>query len=134
MSLSANRKEWRMRFRHAIGLMAAVLAFGTLGATASADPSVPSVLMIEGFVQDQECQGGDFVLVTLSASVESSSEARTRWDTNGDGRFDTRVSANPTVMVRYPDEVNRTVTIGGKNLEGDTDRDTFSFATLRCES
>jgi hypothetical protein len=133
MSPSASRKEWSMVFRRAIGLLAGVLAFGSLGATASAETSVPSVLMIEGFVQDQQCQGGDFVEVTLSASVESSSDARFRWDTDGDGRFDTPASPNPTVMVLYPDEVNRTVTIGGRNREGDTDRDTFSFATLRCE-
>jgi hypothetical protein len=124
-----------MLHRRAIGVLAAVVSLGALGGThAVATPSVPSVLMIEGFVQDQQCQGGDFVRVTLSATVESSSDARFRWDTNGDGRFDTPASANPTVMVLYPDEVNRTVTIGGKNREGNTDRDTFSFATLRCEA
>jgi hypothetical protein len=123
-----------MGYRRAIGAVAAVLALGALvGAPAVADTSVPSVLMIEGFVQDQQCQGGDFVQVTLSATVESTSDVRFRWDTNGDGRFDTPISASPTIMQLYPDEVNRTVTIGGKNREGNTDRDTFSFATLRCE-
>jgi hypothetical protein len=127
-------RSGNMRRTRAIGATAAVLALGALGgAPAVADPQVPNVLMIEGFVQDQQCQGGDFVQVTLSATVESSSAARFRWDTSGDGRFDTPASGDPTVMVLFPDEVNRTVTIGGRNREGNTDRDTLSFATLRCE-
>lgn len=118
--------------RRIIAIVATTVATGLLGLVAPAAADIDS-LTVEGFVQDQRCMGGDFVRVTLSATVESSSAFRTRWDTNGDGRFDTPASEDPTVEVLYPDEVNRTVTIGAKNQEGDRARDTFAFATLRCE-
>lgn len=130
-SVRTFRKERGMIYKRALAVVAAALSIGMMGGAQAG--ATPDTLIIEGFVQDQMCMGGDRVRVTLSATVESTSQFVTRWDTNGDGRFDTRASQNPTIMVTYPDEVNRTVTIGGRNREGNTDRDTFSFATLRCE-
>jgi hypothetical protein len=121
-----------MRYRRVIGVLAASLALGALSpAAAGADPDT---LMLTAFVVDQQCQGGDFVNVTLSANVESSSEVLGyKWDWTNNGRFDTRVLAMPTASHRYLDEINVTARIGAKNTEGDTAFDTVSFATLRCE-
>jgi uncharacterized protein (DUF58 family) len=132
MPASPTWKEGFSMGRRIIAIVGATLAIGLVGSVAPAG-AAPDTLTVEGFVQDQQCQGGDFVRVTLSAVVESSSEFRARWDTTGDGRFDTPPSEDPTIDVLYPDEVNRTVTIGAKNREGDRARDTFAFATLRCE-
>jgi len=118
--------------RRIIAIVGATLAIGLVGSVAPAGAD-PDTLTVDGFVSDQQCQGGDFVQVTLSATVNSSSLFRTSWDTDGNGRLDTPASPDPTVQVLYPDEVNRTVTIGAKNQEGERARDTFQFATLRCE-
>jgi len=117
--------------------MAAVLATasmaGLLGVgAAQAAPSAPQSLSVTAQVLDQQCQGGDFVNVTLSASVQTSSEARFKWDFTNNGSFDTRALASPTVTHRYPDETNVTARIGARNVEGNSAQDTISFSTLRC--
>ena len=83
-------------------------------------------------VQDQQCQGGDFVNVTLTATLNPPQRnARFSWDFNNDGIFDTAPSPNPTVTHRYPDEANVTATV--KVTKGTrTAADSVSFATLRC--
>jgi len=83
-------------------------------------------------VQDQQCQGGDFVNVTLTATVTPPQRnVRYSWDFNNDGIFDTAPSTNPTVSHAYPDEENVTATV--KVTKGTRSAtDSVSFATLRC--
>ena len=85
-------------------------------------------------VQDQQCQGGDIVIVTLTATLTPpKTGVRFRWDFNNDGIFDTAASPNPTVTTSYPDEVNRTATV--RVQKGDKSAtDSVTFATLRCEN
>ena len=84
-------------------------------------------------VVDQDCQGGDNVNVTLTATLSPQKpNVRYSWDFNNDGIFDTAPSTNPTVTHSYPDEVNVTATVkatkGGRSAT-----DSVSFSTLRCE-
>jgi len=83
-------------------------------------------------VQDQQCQGGDFVNVTLTATINPPQRnVRFQWDFNNDGRFDTPLSPNPTVNRLYPDETNQTAVVRAvKN--GRSATDAVSFSTLRC--
>ena len=106
---------------------------GLLGVgAAQAAPSSPQSLSVTAVVVDQQCQGGDFVNVTLGATVQTSSQAAFKWDFTNNGTFDTRALSNPQVTHRYPDEVNVTARIGARNLEGNSAQDTISFSTLRC--
>jgi hypothetical protein len=106
---------------------------GLLGvgfALASVQPAAAATLT--AFVVDQQCQGGDFVRVTLSATLEPQQRVRYTWDFNNDGVFDTPLSPNPTVSTFYPDEVNATATV--KAVKGQRSlTDSVTFATLRCE-
>src|SRR5215510_1850763 len=53
---------------------------------------------LTGVVQDQQCQGGDFVNVTLTATLTPPAQrVRFQWDFNNDGVFDTSLSLDPTV-------------------------------------
>src|SRR3982750_288620 len=61
-------------------------------------------LTANAFVVRQSCLNGDFVQVTLSATVQPNQAVKYRWDFNNDGIFDTVASSNPTVTHRYPDE------------------------------
>jgi len=83
-------------------------------------------------VQDQSCQGGDFVNVTLTATLNPPQRnVRYTWDFNNDGIFDTAPSTNPTVSHLYPDEANATATV--KVTKGTRSAtDSVSFATLDC--
>ncbi|MDQ3198485.1 MAG: hypothetical protein M3Q46_04735 [Verrucomicrobiota bacterium] len=83
-------------------------------------------------MQNQQCQGGDFVNVTLTATLSpAQTNVRYSWDFNNDGVFDTAPSSSPTVSTLYPDEVNATavvrVTKGARSAT-----DSVTFATLRC--
>ncbi len=63
-------------------------------------------------VPDQQCQGGDFVNVTLTATLSPQQRnVRYTWDFNNDGIFDTAPSRNPSVTHLYPDETNQTATV-----------------------
>jgi hypothetical protein len=99
----------------------------------SADAGTPRTLTLTAFVADQRCQpNGDFVDVRLSAMAESSSQVLGhKWDFTNDGRFDTRVLADPTLTHTYADEVTVTARIGARNAEGNKAMDTVTFATLR---
>jgi uncharacterized protein (DUF58 family) len=105
----------------------------------AAGPSVaraatPSSLTLTASVVSQNCQGGDFVNVRLTATADSSSQVLGyRWDFTNDGRFDTRVLSSATINHRYLDEINVTAKVMAKNAEGNIASDTVSFATLRCE-
>ena len=93
----------------------------------------PEALSITAVVVDQQCQGGDVVLVTLSAMGNSDTKpVKFRWDFTNDGTFDTPVQQSPKVIHNYPDEVGVTARIGARNPGGDMAEDTVTFQTLRC--
>jgi uncharacterized protein (DUF58 family) len=90
-----------------------------------------TTVMLTAFVEDQQCQGGDFVQVTLSATLNPPKNVQYTWDLNGDGIFDTAPSSDPTVITTYPDEVNVTATV--KAFKGQRSiTDPVTFQTLRC--
>jgi uncharacterized protein (DUF58 family) len=85
-------------------------------------------------VVDQQCQGGDFVNVTLTATIDPPQQGvRFVWDFNNDGVFDTQPSTNPTVSTLYPDEVTVTAKVGAIKNGRLRATDTVTFGTLRCE-
>jgi hypothetical protein len=91
-----------------------------------------TAVTLTAVVQNQQCQGGDFVNVTLSATLNPPQQnVQFQWDFNNDGVFDTPLSTNPTVTHLYPDEVNVTAVVRVvKGRRSATDPITFS--TLRC--
>src|SRR4029434_11001754 len=95
--------------------------------------AAPAAPVLTASVQDQQCQGGDNVNVTLTATLNPpKSGVRFSWDFNNDGIFDTAPDRNPTVTTQYPDEVNVTATVKvTKGTKSATD--SVTFATLRCE-
>jgi len=108
-----------------MGLMILGFAFAS-GQSASA-------ATLTAFVVDQQCQGGDFVQVTLSATLEPASRrVQYTWDLNGDGIFDTPLSTDPTVVTSYPDEINVTATVKAVAKNGRFITDSVTFSTLRC--
>jgi len=113
-------------------LGAALLALLLVAAPVQTGLTAPTVTLTAS-VQDQQCQGGDNVNVTLTATLNPAQRnVRFSWDFNNDGIFDTAPSTNPTVTTQYPDEVNRTATV--KATKGTRSvTDSVTFATLRCE-
>ena len=94
----------------------------------------PDTLSLSGFVKTQSCVNKDFVQVTLSASASSDhNPIGFRWDLNNDGKWDTPISTDPTVIQVYPDEQTFTVRVGAGNQFGDRKVSRFSFTTLRCK-
>jgi PKD repeat protein len=87
---------------------------------------------LTAIVQDQQCQGGDFVNVTLTATLNPMPRnVQFQWDFNNDGIFDTPLSPNPTVIHRYRDERNVTAVV--KAVKGTRSAtDSVTFTTLRC--
>src|ERR1044071_3838777 len=110
--------------------VAALVGLITLGL---AVPSSQSAPVLTAVVQAQQCQGGDFVNVTLSATLNPPMQnVRYQWDFNNDGIFDTPLSTNPTVNHLYPDEVNVTAVV--RVVKGNrSGTDPVTFSTLRCE-
>jgi uncharacterized protein (DUF58 family) len=108
------------------------LGLGLIVAPAQVAQTAPNATLTAS-VQDQQCQGGDFVNVTLSATLSPRQRnVRYSWDFNNDGVFDTAPSPNPTVTHLYPDETNQTATVKvTKGARSATDSVTFS--TLRCD-
>ena len=116
----------------------AVLGVAVLGLLLVAVPvqpglAAPAAVVLTATVQDQQCRGGDFVNVTLTATLTPpKSGVRFSWDFNNDGIFDTAPNSNPMVTHAYPDEVNATATV--KVTKGTRSAtDSVTFATLRCE-
>ncbi len=116
----------------------AVLGVAVLGLLLVAVPvqpglAAPAAVVLTASVQNQQCQGGDNVNVTLTATLSPpKSGVRYSWDFNNDGIFDTAPNRNPTVTHGYPDEVNVTATV--KVTKGTRSAtDSVTFATLRCE-
>ena len=116
----------------------AVLGIAVLGLLLVAAPvqpgfAAPAAPVLTATVQDQQCQGGDNVNVTLTATLNPpKSGVKFSWDFNNDGIFDTAPNPNPTVTTQYPDEVNRTATVRVKKGSNSA-TDSVTFATLRCE-
>ena len=111
---------------------AAVLALGFAAVAAPSARTAPDVTLTASVI-DQQCQGGDFVNVRLTATLNPpQGNVRYQWDFNNDGVFDTPLRANPTVNHLYPDEVNVTATV--RAVKGSRSAtDSVSFSTLRCE-
>ncbi len=87
---------------------------------------------LTAIVQNQQCQGGNLVNVTLTATLNPPAQnVQFQWDFNNDGVFDTPLSPNPTVTHLYPDESNVTAVVRAvKGRRSATDPVTFN--TLRC--
>jgi len=113
-------------------LIGAVVGLMILGFAVPSGQNAPTVTLT-AMVQDQQCQGGDFVNVTLTATLNPPAQrVQFQWDFNNDGIFDTPLSPNPTVNHLYPDEVNVTAVVRAvKRNRSATDSVTFS--TLRCQ-
>ena len=117
-----NHKPLKLNRAALVGLVLG-LALATIQAA--------TTVQLTAFVQDQQCQGGDFVQVTLSATLNPPKNVQYTWDLNGDGIFDTPPSSDPTVTTTYPDEVNVTATV--KAFKGQRSiTDPVTFSTLRC--
>ena len=112
---------------------AALLGLMILGFAVPSGQTAPAVTLT-AMVQDQQCQGGDFVNVTLTATLTPPAQrVRFQWDFNNDGIFDTPLSSNPTVSHVYPDEVNVTAVV--KAVKGRRSAtDSVTFSTLRCQN
>lgn len=111
---------------------AALLGLVVLGFAVPSGQTAPAVTLT-AVVQDQQCQGGDFVNVTLTATLNPPAQrVRFQWDFNNDGIFDTPLSPDPTVSHLYPDEVNVTAVV--RAVRGSRSAtDSVSFSTLRCQ-
>ena len=109
----------------------ALLAVMTLSFGVPSGRAAPAVTLT-AVVQNQQCQGGDNVNVTLTATLSRPAQGvQFQWDFNNDGIFDTPLSSNPTVTHLYPDETNVTAVV--KVVKGNRSAtDSITFATLRC--
>jgi len=108
-----------------------VLGVLVIAVIAAVPAAAAPQLTVTAFVQDQMCQGGDNVQVTLSATSDNP-QTRFAWDFTNNGSRDTAFSTNPTVMTTYPDEVQRTAKVFAKSIDGERASDTVTFQTLRC--
>lgn len=111
---------------------AALLGLMALTVAVPSGQTAPTATLT-ALVQDQQCQGGDIVNVTLTATLNPPQQnVQYQWDFNGDGIWDTQPSSNPTVSHLYPDEVNVTAVVRAMKGERKA-RDPVTFSTLRCE-
>ena len=112
----------------------ALLTVPTASMAGDMEASFPEALSITAVVADQQCQGGDNVRVTLSATGTSDSRpVKFRWDFTNDGSLDTPVLKSPKIVHTYPDEVTVTARLVARNAAGDMAEDTVTFVTLRCQ-
>jgi hypothetical protein len=91
-----------------LGLMLSVLA-----------APAAQALTVNAFVVRQVCLNGDFVRVTLSATVSPAGPA-------------TALNSNPTVNHTYPDERRFTARVRAVKANGAVAFDTVTFTTRRC--
>jgi hypothetical protein len=119
-----NNKWFKLGGATLLGLMILGVAVPS-GQTATA-------ATLTAMVQDQQCQGGDFVNVTLTATLNPPAQnVQFQWDFNNDGIFDTPLSPNPTVSNLYPDETNVTAMV--RVVKGRRSAtNSVTFTTLRC--
>src|SRR5262249_8283324 len=86
----------------------ALLGLVVLGLAVPSGQTATTVVLT-AVVQSQQCQGGNLVNVTLTATLNPPAQnVQFQWDFNNDGVFDTPLSPNPTVSHLYPDEANVT--------------------------
>ena len=110
---------------------AAILGLLILGFAVPSGQTAPTATLT-AVVQNQQCQGGDFVNVTLSATLSPPAQrVQFQWDFNNDGIFDTPLSPNPTVNHLYPDEINVTAVVRAV-IGNRSATDSVTFSTLRC--
>jgi len=107
-------------------------AFGLAVVLAAMAAPGAQALTANAFVVKQTCLNGDFVQVTLSATVQPNQQVKYRWDFNNDGIFDTAASTNPTVTHRYPDERRVTARVLAVTANEARAVDTVTFTTKRC--
>lgn len=110
---------------------AAILGLVLAGITAP-NALTKTTATLTASVVSQQCQGGDGVNVTLTATLTPAvRNAMFEWDLDNDGVFDTAPSTDPTVTSFYPDEVRVTARVrafkGTRSSES-----TVTFRTLRC--
>ena len=89
-------------------------------------------LTVTAFVVKQTCLNGDFVQVTLSATVQPNQPAKYRWDFTNNGTFDTALSSVPKVTHNYPDERRITARVRTVDANGKIAFDTVTFTTKLC--
>lgn len=90
-------------------------------------------LAVTAFVENQVCLSKDFVQVTLSASATSDTQpVGYRWDTNNDGKPDTKISTDPSTIVIYGDELSATAKVVALNKGGERAQNSITFTTLKC--
>ena len=89
-------------------------------------------LTVTAFVVKQTCLNGDFVQVTLSATVQPNQPAKYRWDFTNNGTFDTALSSIPKVTHTYHDERRITARVRMINAQGMVRFDTVTFTTKSC--
>lgn len=109
-----------------IGAAALALTLSAIAAPAA------QALTVNAFVVKQSCLNGDFVKVTLSATVQPNQPVKYRWDFTNNGTLDTVASSNPTVTHNYPDERRFTARVVAVNANGVRAVDTVTFTTRRC--
>jgi uncharacterized protein (DUF58 family) len=116
----------RNRWFKWIGVAGLFLMLSALAAPAA------QALTVTAFVVKQVCLNGDFVNVTLSATVQPNQTVKYRWDFTNNGTFDTVASSNPTVTHAYPDERRFTARVRAVNATGVVAFDTVTFTTRKC--
>jgi uncharacterized protein (DUF58 family) len=111
---------------------AALLGLLILGVAVPSGQTATTVTLT-AVVQSQQCQGGNLVNVTLTATLSRPAQnVQFQWDFNNDGVFDTPLSPNPTVSHLYPDETNVTAVV--RAVKGSRSAaDPVTFNTLRCQ-
>ena len=87
---------------------------------------------VTAFVVKQTCLNGDFVQVTLSATVQPNQPAKYRWDFTNNGTFDTPLSSVPKVTHTYPDGTRITARVRAVDANGKIAFDTVTFTTKLC--
>lgn len=113
-------------------LGAAVLGL-VLIAVAAPNGLTSTTATLTASVVDQQCQGGDLVNVTLTATLAPPRPGVLYvWDFDNDGVFDTAPSSDPTVSNLYPDEVSATAKVGVMKNGRVRATDTVTFGTIRC--
>jgi PKD domain len=129
------RRKYNMRnnmwFKLGGAALLGLVVLGLAVPSGQTETTVTSVTLA-AVVMDQQCQGGDNVNVTLTATLNPPAQnVQFQWDFNNDGIFDTPLSSNPTVTHLYPDETNVTAVV--KVVKGRRSAtDSVTFSTMRC--
>jgi hypothetical protein len=129
------RRKYNMRnnmwFKLGGAALLGVMVLGLAVPSGQTETTVTSVTLA-AVVQDQQCQGGDNVNVTLTATLNPPQQnVQFQWDFNNDGIFDTPLNPSPMVTHVYPDETNVTAVV--KVVKGRRSAtDSITFSTMRC--